>query len=145
MDCSPPGTYVHGILQGRILEWVAISFSRGSSRARDQFCVSCTAGNFFTIWVTREAHRTQALHNSWLKVLVASLCRWWNTMKLIRESKKPSNSENQFNLSTLKKSNYWAEKWGEGGDPTNRDALSFFHTYLNTSKILNSTLLTEEN
>ena len=31
MDCSPPGSFVHGILQARILEWVAISFSRGSS------------------------------------------------------------------------------------------------------------------
>ena len=35
MDCSPPGFSVHGILQARILEWVAISFSRGSSRPRD--------------------------------------------------------------------------------------------------------------
>ena len=35
MDCSPPGSSVHGILQARILEWVAISFSRGSSQARD--------------------------------------------------------------------------------------------------------------
>ena len=36
MDCSPPGSSVHGILQARILEWVAISFSRGSSRSMDQ-------------------------------------------------------------------------------------------------------------
>ena len=36
MDCSPPGSSVHGVLQARILEWVAISFSRGSSRLRDQ-------------------------------------------------------------------------------------------------------------
>jgi len=35
MDCSLPGSSVHGILQGRLLEWVAISFSRGSSRSRD--------------------------------------------------------------------------------------------------------------
>ena len=40
MDCSPPGSSVHGILQARILEWVAIPFSRGSSQARDQTCVS---------------------------------------------------------------------------------------------------------
>ena len=40
-DCSPPGSSVHGILQARILEWVAISFSRGSSRPRDWTCVSC--------------------------------------------------------------------------------------------------------
>ena len=48
MDCSPPGSPVHGISQARILEWVAISSSRGSSRARDQTCISCIAGGFFT-------------------------------------------------------------------------------------------------
>ena len=44
MDCSPPGSSVHGILQARILEWVVISFSRGSYLPKDQthvFCVSC--------------------------------------------------------------------------------------------------------
>ena len=41
MDCGPPGSSAHGILQGRILEWVAISSSRGSSQPRDQTCVSC--------------------------------------------------------------------------------------------------------
>ena len=41
VDCSPSGCSVHGIFQARILEWVAISFSRGSSRPRDQTCVSC--------------------------------------------------------------------------------------------------------
>ena len=49
MDCSPPGSSVHGILQARILEWVAISFSRGSSRPKDQTQVSLIAGRFFTI------------------------------------------------------------------------------------------------
>ena len=55
MHCSPPGSSVHGIFQARLLEWVTISFSRGSSRLRDQTRVSCTAGRFFTIWATREA------------------------------------------------------------------------------------------
>ena len=45
MDCSPPGSSVHGILQARILEWVVISFSRGSSQHRDQTWVSCIAGS----------------------------------------------------------------------------------------------------
>ena len=40
---------VHGVLEARILEWVAISFSRGSSQSRDQTWVSCTAGRLFTI------------------------------------------------------------------------------------------------
>ena len=41
MDCSPPGSSVCGILQARILEWVAISYSRGSSQPRGQTCISC--------------------------------------------------------------------------------------------------------
>ena len=48
MDCSLPGSSVHRILQAWILEWVAISFSRGSSWPRDQTQVSCIAGGFFT-------------------------------------------------------------------------------------------------
>ena len=55
MDYSPPDSSVHGILQARILELVAIPFSRGSSWPRDQTWVSCTAGGFFTIWATKEA------------------------------------------------------------------------------------------
>ena len=55
MDCSPLGSSVHGILQTRILEWVAIPFSRGSSWPRNQIWVSCTAGKFFTVGATREA------------------------------------------------------------------------------------------
>ena len=60
MDYSPPGSSIHGILQARILEWGAISFSRGSSRTgtfptRDWTQVSCIAGRYFTIWATREA------------------------------------------------------------------------------------------
>ena len=49
MDCSPAGSPVHGILQARILEWIAIPFSRGSSQPRDRTKVSHTAGRFFTI------------------------------------------------------------------------------------------------
>ena len=48
-DRSPPGSSAHGILQARRLEWVAISFSRGSSPPRDRTCISCLAGRFFTI------------------------------------------------------------------------------------------------
>ena len=55
MDCNPPGSSVHGILQSRILEWVVISFCRGSSQPKDQTQVSCIAGGFFTFWSTREA------------------------------------------------------------------------------------------
>ena len=49
MDCSLPGFSIHGIFQARVLEWVAISFSRGSSQARNQTQVSCIASRFSTI------------------------------------------------------------------------------------------------
>ena len=52
---ATPWTTVHGILQARILEWVACPFSRGSSQPKDQTQVSCIAGGFFTSWATREA------------------------------------------------------------------------------------------
>ena len=55
MDYSPPGSSDHGILQARLLDWVTIPFSRGSSQPRDQAQVSWRAGRFFTIWATREA------------------------------------------------------------------------------------------
>ena len=55
MDWSPPGSSVHGILQARILEWGAISSSRGSSQPRDWTWVSYIAGRRFTLWATREA------------------------------------------------------------------------------------------
>ena len=55
VDCSLPGSWIHGILQARILEWVAISFSRGSSWPRDRTWVSCIADRRFTVWATREA------------------------------------------------------------------------------------------
>ena len=57
-DCSPPGFSAHGILQARILEWIAIPFSRGTSQPRDWALVSCLTGKFFTIWATKKAeHR----------------------------------------------------------------------------------------
>ena len=55
VDCSLPGSSVHGILQARILEWVAISFSRGSSQPRDRTWVSRIGGRCFNLSATREA------------------------------------------------------------------------------------------
>ena len=52
MICNLPGSSVYGILQERILKWVAIPFSRGSSWPRDQTWVSCIVGRFFTAWAT---------------------------------------------------------------------------------------------
>ena len=67
-DCSPPGSSVHGIFQARILEWIAISFSRGSSWPRNWTQVSCIAGRFFTDWAMREARsRARRSNQSILK------------------------------------------------------------------------------
>ena len=54
MNCSLPGSSVHGILQARLLEWVAVPFSRRSSQPRNKTGVSCIAGEFFTIEPPRE-------------------------------------------------------------------------------------------
>ena len=54
MDCSLSGSSVHGTFQARVLEWIAISFSRGSSRAKNWTRVSRIAGRRFTIWATRD-------------------------------------------------------------------------------------------
>ena len=56
MDCSPPGSSVHGILQTRTLEWVAVQSSRGPSPPRDRAHISCTGGRVLTIWTTSDAH-----------------------------------------------------------------------------------------
>ena len=74
MDCSPPGSSVHGILQARVLEWVAIPFSRRSSWPRDRTWVSCTAGRFFTIWASRKA----PLIDAWLTYNIILISRTQN-------------------------------------------------------------------
>ena len=73
--CDPTDYTVHGILQARILEWVAFPFSRGSSQPRDQTQVSHIAGRFFTSWATREAQevlfvRRLYLHDTSFKKFV---------------------------------------------------------------------------
>ena len=57
MDCSLQGSSIHGIFHARVLEWIAISFSRGSSQPRDWTSVSHIAGRGFTVWATKEAPR----------------------------------------------------------------------------------------
>ena len=90
MDCSLPGSPVHGIFQARVLEWVAISSSKVSSRPRDRTQVSCIAGRHFTVWATREApniHTAQAFTLLLLLLhwLCYSLCvdhnKLWNILK----------------------------------------------------------------
>ena len=80
MDCSLPGFSVHGILQARILEWVAISSSRGSSQQRDRTCISCVS-EFFThstfreaLWETSSSPKI-IFHIAWAKHARKELCR----------------------------------------------------------------------
>ena len=61
MDCCTPGSFVHGILQARILEWVAISSSRGSSQCRDQTHISCTSCTFAAEPIGKPMHKHYSL------------------------------------------------------------------------------------
>ena len=75
MDCSLPGSTVHGILQARVLEWVAISFSRRSSQPRDWTWVSCIVdivGRCFTVWATRKVSSFMDLF-IWNSFLISTL------------------------------------------------------------------------
>ena len=72
VDCSPPGSSVPGILQARMLERVAISFPRGSSRPRDQTHICCTAGRFLTTELL--IHKTQIISGHLLGPLTHHSC-----------------------------------------------------------------------
>ena len=88
--CSPPGSSVHRILQARILEWVTIAFSRGSSPLSARTQVSCIVGRFFTVWITREAHKWLCQHVNPGQLDCENLCpcqlcfikksvmKWWD-------------------------------------------------------------------
>ena len=67
LDCGPPGSSVHGLFQARELEWIAVSFCRASSWARDGTQVRCIAGRCITVWATR-IRETEVMKNSmvWL-------------------------------------------------------------------------------
>ena len=88
MNYSLPGSSDHRILQARILEWVAIPFFRGSSWPRDQNWVSCIAGRFFTVWVTREV---QVYPTAWCidffsHIVSRFLLLWMKLSKLLQEA-----------------------------------------------------------
>ena len=74
MDCSLPGSSVHGIVQARILEWVSMPSSRGSSQPRDRIQISLIEGGVFTVWATREARGQRAASKKCL-VINASFLR----------------------------------------------------------------------
>ena len=83
--CDPMDSIAHGILQARILEWVAFSFSRGSPQPRNQTQVSRIAGGLFTSWATREAQEYWSGYGiiSWIFLPAISL--------LVYRNAKPSS------------------------------------------------------
>ena len=85
INCSPPASFVHGILQARILEWVAMPSSRGSSQPRDQTWVSCIVGRFFTDWSTREAVEGEDLQIIFFDIqinLLLKVCKFFYFLNL---------------------------------------------------------------
>ena len=83
MDCRPPGSSTHGIFQARVLEWVAISFSRGSYRPRDQTQISHIAGRHFTVWTISESHtfyNAQYIKIHWLTIC-SNQYFWWQYLR----------------------------------------------------------------
>ena len=88
MDFSPPSSSVHGILQARILEWVAISFSKGSSQTRDQTQVSHIVGRCFNLRETREAPcKDQTYSDNWERLEISLLSTIRDLFKKIRDTK----------------------------------------------------------
>ena len=77
MGCSLPGSSVHGILQARILGWVAMPFIRGSSQSRDWTYVSCIAARLSTAWATREARETLDL-----SICCTLYLKYWSLLKI---------------------------------------------------------------
>ena len=102
--CDPTDYTVHGIFQARILEWVAFSFSRGSSQPRDQTHISRIADGFFTSWATREAHfcKGQMVTISVFARNMGSLSHHLLSFTTLYKS------ESHFELTNHTKSGWWA-------------------------------------
>ena len=83
MDCRLPGSSAHGIFQTRVLEWVAISFSRVSSQPRDWTQVSRVAGRRFTIWATKEVNYGEGGISAVDERKTENLSEWWKSPKEI--------------------------------------------------------------
>ena len=91
MDCSLSGSSVHGIFQARVLEWIAISFSRGSSQPRNRIRVSRIAGRCFTVWVPPQK----------IPIRERILRRWQSTRRL------SSYRDNSYTIITYLMEQFW--------------------------------------
>ena len=101
MDCSLPDSFLHEILQARILVWILNPFSRESSWPRDQTWVSCIAGRLFTIWATREAHERKTLHvglgkKRWHCIEGVRILSWERCLTSIRLKHEPERTLSYF-------------------------------------------------
>ena len=104
-DCNLPGSSVNGILQARILEWVAIPFSRGSSRPRDWTQVSWIAGRFFTIWAMRET--PQIIYIQWSNEVIPGMQCWFSTkiaVNVIHHINGLKKQKSQYHINSCEKS-----------------------------------------
>ena len=104
--CDPWTCIVHGILQARILEWVAFPFFRGPSQPRDWTQVSRIAGGFFTSWGTREA---LWINSPWQKRSVSTCEKWWHQVLKKMQKMHPSACCWQWELWLFLKSNL--DRW----------------------------------
>ena len=110
--CTSSGSSVYGILQARILEWVAISFSRGSSWPRDRTPVSCVTDRFFTTWATRGAPEFYKQDFFFSECSLGSLqfvVSLVTKMKEVRSHEKERHRQDSHNGS-LSTNPYWRRK-----------------------------------
>ena len=111
MDCSLPSSSVHGIFQAPVLEWIAISFSRGFSWPRDWTRVSYIAGRCFTVLVTREATKPykQGAGKDWRQeekeVTEGEIAGWHHQLNGHEFEQTPGDSEGQRSLSCCRPRN----------------------------------------
>ena len=106
MDCSLPGSSVHGILQARILEWVVIPFSRGSSLPRDQTSVSCITDRFFTVWATRKGL------NILKDIFIIYIRLYWASQEALAVKNSPVDAADTGDAGLIPASwKPWSRKW----------------------------------
>ena len=110
MKCSLPGSSVHGVLQARMLEWVAVSYSRGSSWAADWTWVSHIAGRFFTVWSHKRSFRYRKLQQNLCLENINLVPMWWIKS---RESKKESRKTNRAAIAVIGAIMYGSLGWIE--------------------------------
>ena len=148
MDCSTPGSSVHGSLQARILEWVAMPFSRGSSRPRDWTCTCCIsyiAGGFFTHWATWEAHLSHIMNNSfffyWSKIALqcsASFCYLTTWTSYLYTNVPCLEPPSHSNPHPTHLGQHWAELSAKQQAPS---SIYFTHSSVYMSKLFSQSVL----